>query len=146
MERKGLIDREGKTETDEQMVGEQTSILQTLKGLIAKLLVALLTTTSATCVQLLQRTVPDFELDASRFSTTAVVLFIWLLISRKSLKIPTSEIFNVLCYGFITFVDTTSIYVAVTMLPLSSVHSIEATTVLVSGIPCTQYFGRKRSQ
>ena len=98
---------------------------------------------SATCVQLLQRTVPDFELDTCRFSTTAIVLFIWLLISRKSLKIPTSEIVNVVCYGFITFVDTTSIYVAVTMLPLSSVQSIEVTTVLLSGIPLYAIFWKE---
>ena len=143
MEKQGLIEREKMTTTDGQMVDEQTSVLQTLKGLIAKLLVALLTTTSATCVQLLQRTVPDFELDTCRFSTTAIVLFIWLLISRKSLKVPTSEIFNVVCYGFITFVDTTSIYVAVTMLPLSSVQSIEVTTVLVSGIPLYAIFWKE---
>ena len=47
MEKQGLIEREKKTETDGQMVDEQTSVLQTLKGLISKLLVALLTT----CVQ-----------------------------------------------------------------------------------------------
>ena len=143
MERQSLVDRGQNAETDGKKVDEQTSVLPTLKGIIAKIFVALVFTTSATCVQLLQRTVPDFELDTCRFSTTAIVLLVWLLITRKSFKIPVSEIFSVLCYGFIAFVDTTSIYIAVTMLPLSSAQSVQVTSVLVSGIPLSAIFWKE---
>ena len=108
---------------------------ETFKGILAAFAWVPLLVTSAASVQLLERQIPDFELNALRFGTAGILFAIGVIVlTRQCPVIPISEITSVM--GFVTFTmgSTVSIYSAVNYIPVASVHSIYLTSSIVSGV------------
>ena len=108
---------------------------ETFKGILAAFAWVPLLVTSAASVQLLQRQVPDFELNALRFGTAGILFAIGVIFfTRQCPVIPILEITSVMGFVTFTFCSTVSNYTAVTFISLSSFQSIYLTTCIVSGV------------
>ena len=68
--------------------------------LIATSAGVLMIVVSVACVQLLERKVPDFELNTIRQAAGALFFFTFSVLSERNLRVPKSEILGTLCLGF----------------------------------------------
>ena len=108
--------------------------LDKLKGFIAGLFFLISVTVSATCCQLLERRIPDFELNAIRLVISWTLMVALLMVSRK---LPRVEKFNmaIICLYSVTSVSISlGFFIAVTMSALSSVQCIMITSGITSGL------------
>ena len=110
------------------------SYLRRVSGILAVFAAVLMIVTSATCVQLIQRRIPDFELNTIRFLISFVSLSIGFIFSDHWVVIPRSEIPSTLCYTFLCFTSSICIFVAFTFVPVSSVDAIYLTSSIASGL------------
>ena len=111
-----------------------TTYFQKAKGLIAAFAYVPLLVISST-VQLLQRQIPDFELNAIRFGTAGILFSIGVIIvTRKCHVVPKLEIKSVLGMGTVTFCSTIAIFTALTFVPLSTAQSIYLSSCLICGV------------
>ena len=108
--------------------------LDMCKGILAAFAWVPLLVTSAASVQLLERRIPDFELNALRFGTAGVIFAIVIFFNKICPIVPKFEIPSVLGFVTFTFCATVSTYTAVTFISLSSFQSIYLSSCIVSGI------------
>ena len=127
---KKILPRDDEAEEDKDGV----SSFRKCKGLVAAFTDVLMMVVSVTCVQLLERKVPDFELNAIRQATGVLFFFIVSVFTGKGYIINKSEICGTLCLGFLSFGTSICIFIAVTFIPLSSERAIEMTSTMISGI------------
>ena len=107
---------------------------EAFKGLLAIFVDVLSMVVAACSVQLLERKVPDFELNLLRYSAALASYGLFVLFVKKELPvIPRSEIISSLCFCFLTFMTSVCLYVAVTLIPVSSAESLRITSAIVSG-------------
>ena len=112
----------------------EPSNLQKIKGLASLILSLFMTLISYACVQLLNRVVPDFELNAIRYTTVALFFLIILMFQRRFPIVPKSELWSVCKFGILGLLDSICIYTAVTFIPLSSADAVKLTSGILSGI------------
>ena len=117
---------------------------QKLIGLFALVLPVLTITASATSVQLLERTVPDFELNTFRTGTALLLCSLVVLYKREWPWIPRSEVAVVSLSSVLSFISSVCYYIAVSVLPLTSVESLQVTSCISSGIPMFAFFLKER--
>ena len=133
-ERQRLVNNTTKNDEKTQDLVDEPSRVQTCKSL-ASLFVCLSTTVvSYTSVQMLQRGIPDFELNAMRYTTVSLFLLMFLIYQRKSPSIPKEELLSTFMFGIFALLDSICIYTAVTFIPLSSADAIRLTSGVLSGI------------
>ena len=114
---------------------KENSSYDIFKGILAAFAWVPLLVTSAASVQLLERRIPDFELNALRFGTAGILFTSGLIFfTDRRPVIPTSEITSVMGFVTFTFCSTVSIYAAVPFISLSSFQSIYLSTGIVSGV------------
>ena len=112
-----------------------TSYFQKAKGILAAFAYVPLLVISSTGVQLLQRQIPDLELNAIRFGTAGILFSIAIIIATGKLPVvPISEIKSVMGMGTVTFCSTIAIFTGVTYVPLSTAQSIYLSSCLVCGV------------
>ena len=107
-------------------LGETTSLfgenaktyMQKMKGIAAAFGCVLFYTSSAACVQLLERRIPDFELNTFRASVTLIFYSSYFLFTWKLPVVERSEIGAILLYMVTLFIATFGTYVSVSLLPL----------------------------
>ena len=136
---------EGKTEEKQEKkklltVENKTNLWNTTKGIVAMLLTVVCITTSGTTVQLLQRTVPDFELNAFRSAAGLCLYALVFLFKLEWPGIPRSEIVAVSVSTMLGSVTPLLFYISVTFLPLTSSVTLEVTSGMVTGIPLFAIF------
>ena len=135
-EKDKLVDNEDKkTKT--------TTCVQCL-AIVGILGIAVMYVASATAVQLLQRRIPDFELNVMRFGTALILMSAALTVKREWPKIPKAEMINVLLVGILNFFVAMALYVSITFVPLSTAQSIEVTSNITSGLILFAVFGVER--
>ena len=133
MEEQKFLEGTGTGETPR--VRDQPSNCQKVKALAAVLAgLFFATVASSVCVQLLNRAIPDFQLNTMRFAVAFTLQTIVLLIFKRLPKIPRHEIPYLALFGIFILVDNISIYAAVTFLPLSTCQCIIITSSIVSGL------------
>ena len=137
----GLLENGPNNEDGEEKTGNR---IDKIKGLLAKLLEVLLYVVSATCVQLLKRKIPDFELNTFRFGITFLMFLLKMVISRELPVVPKSEITGTFSFGLITCFDTACMYIAVSILPVSSAESIMMTCMILFGFILLSIFWDER--
>ena len=113
---------------------ENIGYLHRFKGLFAALISVILVVISATCVQLLQRKIPDFELNTFRVLPAVFVYSFVLILTKEFPVVPRSEIIATFCFSLLNIINSVNIYIAVTFIPVSSAESLRITSEIVSGI------------
>ena len=108
--------------------------VDSLKGFCAAFLSVTMVVTSTTSVQLLQRKIPDFELNTIRSVIALLLYSMVLILRRENILIPRSEIFATFCISFLYFVNSIGFYIAVTFVPVSSAEAIRITSGILSGL------------
>ena len=106
---------------------------QTLLGLAAAFGCVFLYTTAATCVQLLERRIPDFELNAIRSFVTLLCCSLYLTLRLKLPRIERSHFGPIFLYMGLVFVNRICTYLSVSLVPIAAACSLQyATTVTTS--------------
>ena len=108
--------------------------ISSLKGFSAAFFAVLMIVTSTTSVQLLQRRIPDFELNTIRTAIALLSYSVVMLYRKESLLVPRSEILVTFCFCFLSFVNSIGFYIAVTFVPVSYVEAIRITSGIASGL------------
>ena len=98
----------------------EKAYLQKATGVIAVFLAMLLFSSSATCVQLLERRIPDLELNAFRSGILQLLYTTGLLIMRRWPVIDRSKIAATLAYSLGISCAGLSQFVAVSFLPTAA--------------------------
>ena len=110
------------------------------KGLLCAFSVSCMLVMSSTFVQLLERRIPDFQLNAVRFASAFVFSSLSVIYTRELPILPRSEILITFCFGFLFFIGPI-VYVAATFIPLSSVQAILLTSGIVFIAILYEFFG-----
>ncbi len=104
---------------------------ENLKGIVAASLSVVTLILGVTSVQLLERRVPDLELQVFRCVAIVGFCLVWMLFCSSSLKVPVSEIGATLLYSLVITLDSTTIYMAYSLIPGSAAQcSISAGSIL----------------
>ena len=106
----------------------------TLKGIIAAFVMVLLWATSAAAVQLLERRIPDVELNTFRCATPFLACATLNLISREWPLIQREEIGATVLYIVDIFISALFYFVAISLLPAALVACITYTSSVVSAL------------
>ena len=120
---------------DEDGSINQENLWNKAKGLVAMVLTVLSVTASGVSVQLLERAVPDFELNVFRTGTAMSVHTLVTICKRKWPGIRKSEIGVVFVNSLLGTTNALVLYIAISFLPLTSVLTIEQTLCMATGIP-----------
>ena len=110
------------------------SYLESVKGIIAVFSVVILNTISASCVQLLGRRIPDFELNTFRSVVPLIFLSIGLIMMRRWPRIDRSEIGLTILCSLLGSSSKMGELVAVTFLPAAAVSCLFSTSAITSGL------------
>ena len=111
-----------------------TSYLESVKGIIAVLSAVILYTASATCVQLLERRIPDLELNTFRCGIPLIFYSIGLIMVERWPIIDRSEIGGTLLYSLVGSSSKMGGLVAVTFLPAAAVSCLYSTSTIIFGL------------
>ena len=112
----------------------EKAYLKKATGVIAVSLAILLFSSSATCVQLLERRIPDLELNAFRSGIPLLLYTTGLLIMRRWPVIDRSKIAATLAYSLGISCAGLSQFVAVSFLPAAAAFCVCCTSGIVCGI------------
>ena len=107
---------------------------QSFKGIVATFVGKFLFILSGACVQLLERRIPDFELNTFRNGIPLIVYTIVVLAKRKWPAIKRDKIGVTFLYTVVTFTNGFLIFVSITFLPASTVSSMVITSVITFGL------------
>ena len=111
-----------------------SGICNKLKGIICALADAVCNAVSSTCVQLLERRIPDLELNTFRNAIPLVLYAIVFLLMRRWPVIERGKIGITLLYTVVTFVCATLFFIAVSLLPAATATTTFSTTFIVFGL------------
>ena len=139
-EKDPLLDEQEDSDIKEK---KETTFYDRLKGFSAAFLAMTMGVTSTTSVQLLQRKIPDFELNTIRTAIALLSYSVVLLYRKESLLVPRSEILVTFCFCFLNFANSIGFYIAVTFIPVSSAEAIRITSGIASGLVIFALFGEE---
>ena len=108
--------------------------LDKLKGFLAAAICVSMVTVSATCVQLLERRIPDFEVNTFRFFVSWILMVLILLVQRR---MPRTEKFNIsifFLHAFCSECIALPHFIAITVSSVTSVQCLVITSGITSGI------------
>ena len=114
------------------------------KGILSSFVTVFTSIISAVCVQLLERTIPDLELNTLRCSTAAIFCTLKLLYSKELPVIPKENIISTMRFILTSFVLAICLYTSVTFVSLSMAQSLNTTFNLVSGMVLFAIFCKER--
>ena len=113
---------------------ETSNYCRKLKGIAAMVAWDVSVVISDTSCQLLQRKIPDFELNMLRFLVSVLYIVPILMYQRQMPRLSKSQIGPFVGLAVFNFITTQSAYTAVSMAPVASVRSICTTSVIISGM------------
>ena len=116
-----------------------TEYISTLRGLSTAFLYTMCAVASASSVQLLEKKIPDFELNSFRCGTTFIIFLFGMITRRNFPTIERTEIVSTMLYSVLAFSAAMTWYTAVTFLPIASAQCIVQTTNITTGL-CLFYF------
>ena len=120
---------------EKEVEGKVKGVLfDTLKGIIAAFGIVLLWATSATAVQLVERRIPDMELNTFRCATPFLACGTLTLISREWPLVQKEEIGATVLYTVDIFVSALFYFVAISLFPAALVACITYTSSVVSAL------------
>ena len=123
---------------------ERKGCIHRFKGVIAGFGAVLFYVSSGTCVQLLNRRIPDFELNTIRSAVSLLAYSSYLLITRKWPVVPRNMIVGTLAYILASFLNSLGYYTAVSLLPAACEVSLQNTITVLAGLVLFSVFGKER--
>ena len=129
-EEKTLENDDDKTTNDEPDAG----MCNKLKGVTCVLADAVCNAASATCVQLLERRIPDLELNAFINAIPLVLYASVFILMRRWPVIERSQIGITFLYTDVTFVSQSLFFIAVSPPPVATVMTMFSTTFILFGL------------
>ena len=120
------------------------SIVDTLKGIIAAFTTVILHAVGATCVQLLQRRIPDLELNMFRSVAPFLMYSLYFLIKYQWPIIERGKIGITSLYIMTSFTSILCYFIAVSLLPAALVSCVATVSCLVSGLMLFSCVGEER--
>ncbi len=108
--------------------------LQSLKGILAGFVCVLCHIVGITNLQLLERRVPDLELQAFRCGGIVITCSIGMLIKQRSPMVPSSETPHLVLYICLAILASISMYVGYAFVPASMGQCTQNTSELLSGL------------
>ncbi len=123
---------------------QQRTWLDSLKGIIAALMQVVSYVASITSVQLLERRIPDFELQAIRCMGVVISCMIWVLIRQRFPVVPLSDVAAVLFHGFFASLGSLTTCVGFALIPAASGQCSNNTSSLLSGVLIFWFCGQER--
>ena len=121
------------------------SPLQTIFGIGSAFLVVPTLVTSTVCVQLLERHIPDFELNMFRSSVPLLGSSVIWIFRPDWPVVPKSEIPGLVGYIVLAIIWALSEYTAVTFMPIATVRCVVITSALLSGFILFSLFGEEKA-
>ena len=120
-----------KKEEQSEVTGER---FNALKGIIAAVIIVLLWASSATAVQLLERRIPDMELNTFRSATPFLACGALTLMSKEWPLVQREEIVATVLYTLDIFIAALFYFVAITLLPAALVACVTYTSSVISAL------------
>ena len=108
--------------------------LTTLKGIAVTLCYIILGTASKTCLQALDRSIPDFELNAIRCGFSAVFMGSYFAARRKFPRIAETNFKLLVFFTILTNLKTLASCTSVTFVPMASAECTYVTAMVLSGM------------
>ena len=118
-------------EDNSNLTEKRKQRLQSFKGVIATFAQVLLFTASATSVQLLERGIPDLELNTFRNAFPAVLYALGIFFTKKCPVIQRDKVMITLLYTVVTFMNGLFFFIAITLLPAGIVSSVVNTSCIL---------------
>ena len=115
-----------------------------LKGVGAMVCYVLAASVSAVCVQMLERSIPDFELNAMRCGLPWICMTIYFIVKREIPKVLKENWLPVLLFSIVSNLVTIGLYVSVTLAPLATTECIMMSSVVFSGFLAYTLCNRER--
>ena len=134
MENKTLQEERTPLTENNECNKKDMNFFQTFKGIMTALTFVLLLATSGASVQLLERRIPDLELNGIRSFTPLVLSAIWMIFKRKFPVVPRKDLCSVIVYGCFVCGNTICSYTAMALLPITSVECIIITGKVLLGM------------
>ncbi len=123
---------------------QQRPWLDSLKGILAALLVVVNYVVSITNLQLLQRRVPDLELQAFRCAGVVTASIAWMFTKREMPTVPFPDVPVVLLHAVLLTLCSTAVYIGYSLVPASAAECTQATSLLLSGLFIFWMCGQER--
>ena len=117
-----------------QNEGSKRSYLKTATGIIAVFTAVILFSVSDTCVQLVERRIPDLEMNTFRSGIPLMFCTSVMLILQRWPIIEVSKIVAILAYSLANFCSSLSQFVAVSFLPAAEAFCVCCTSAIVWGL------------
>ena len=130
LELRSLFHQE-KSEDEEKKV---VNYLDKVKGFAIAIVNACVITVSSTCCQLLEKRIPDFELNTIRSAVTWMFMVILVLAKRTLPKAGAYKMAIFLLHGIFASGVSLPYFIAVTLTAVTSVHCIFITSGITSGL------------
>ena len=111
---------------------KQISYKDKLKGFLAGIFFVSAVTVSATCCQLLERRIPDFELNTIRMIISWVLMIVLLLVRRRLPRVGKFNLAVIGLYSLNTICITLPFFVAITLTAVSSAQAVLITSGIAS--------------
>ena len=123
---------------------ERKGCVHRLKGVVAGFGAVLFYVSSGTCVQLLNRRIPDFELNTIRSSVSLFAYSSYLVMTRKWPVVPRDMLAVTLVYILASFLNSLGYYTAVSLLPAACEVSLQNTITVLAGLVLFSVFWKER--
>ncbi len=126
-----------------QQEPQQRPCDKSLKGIVAALICVFAHVVGITSVQLLQRKIPDLELQVFRCCGIVITSLVWMLAKQTTLKVSWPDVPVMLLYGIVTL-DATALYVGFALIPASAAQCAGTTCCLLSGLLIYWFCGQEK--
>ena len=120
------------------------SPLQTIFGIASAFMVVPTMVTSTVCVQLLERHIPDFELNMFRYSVLLLGTTATWVLKADWPVVPASEIPGLVAYIILGIIYAMSDFTAATFMPIATVKCVAMTSAIFSGFILFSVFGEEK--
>ncbi len=108
--------------------------VQRLKGVLAALMYVASIITGVTNIQLLQRRIPDLELQAFRCAGVVIACLVWMLVKQELPTLPLPNVTPMLLYALLVTLGVTLYFIGFALIPLAEAQCTDSTSRLLSGL------------
>ncbi len=118
--------------------------LKSLKGILAGLLLTVSHIIGVTSIQLLERRIPDLELQAFRSIAIITFCLVWMVYNFQSPKVPVSDIFATLLYTVVVTFQSIAAYMSFALTSSSAAQCSLTSVSLLGGLLIFALCGREK--
>ena len=123
---------------------ERKGYIHRLKGVVAGFGAVMFYVSLGTCVQVLNKRIPDFELNTIRSAVSLLAYSSYLVMTRKWPVVPQDMLAVTLVYILASFLNSLGYYTAVSLLPAACEVSLQNTITVLAGLVLFSVFWKER--